>query len=707
MRYLSRIACAAFAALAVLATASAGVNTPQSAWYSGNPLLGPNALRDLDCAGLTCYAAGDFGTLLRSDDGGATWKGIITGLTLDLRRVGLVGGSPDKVVIGSDCALRRSDSGGDNFIRLPFTARDQGCTAQLVAFSFPTNDVGYVLLAGSRFLATADGGRSFSRRTNVPQVAGDLLCTRASTCFTAGPGGIMRTDDGGVSWSPAASTTYPMRRFAAADPFTLYAGGEFDYLAKSTDGGRTWSSFRMRGGTTNNTVDIACGDALHCLMATRNGTLDGPLYRTSDGGVNVSLVTPSSDPAYAVAFAGPLRGLAAGAVGSAEVSTDAGATWTAVGTRIAGEFAALAATAPKVAYAGGKQGTVVRTADAGQTWSTVNPPTEATVTSLTGFGPDRLYVLAADGSLQRSDNGGTSYSLLNPGTARPTALFAIDPDRLLLLGRGLSLSTDGGETFAPASGKVARAQLSAADAASGAVFAYGQRAIFVSTDSGNRWRPVGKPKGRGIVDVDFVSRNVGYVLDARGVLSKTTNGGHGWAQLRAVGTTALAVEFSNRLEGFVMVRGVGSVLNRGVVLRTSDGGHTWHPQVVSPLPMAALENGGAVDYALAGAGALYATDVGGDAGSARSLTISARPHVLRRPGRVLVRGRLTPAVGGEEIVVSALQRGRWTHRLATASANGTFETRWQLRRGAVFVAQVLGDADRRGAGTTPLLVRVR
>src|SRR6476620_12315761 len=107
MGSLTRIACVALAALAVLTTASAGVNTPQSGWYSGNPLLGPNALRDIACGGSTCYASGDFGTLLKSSDSGSTWKGIVTGLTLDLRRVGLAGGEPEQAIVGTDSALRR------------------------------------------------------------------------------------------------------------------------------------------------------------------------------------------------------------------------------------------------------------------------------------------------------------------------------------------------------------------------------------------------------------------------------------------------------------------------------------------------------------------------------------------------------------------------------------------------------------------------
>ena len=96
------------AALTLIAGASAGVSTPHSGWYSGNPVLGPNDLSDLVCAGSTCYAAGAFGTLLKSADAGSTWTGVVTGLRLDLRRVRLAG-SADQIVVGGGCSLRCSD----------------------------------------------------------------------------------------------------------------------------------------------------------------------------------------------------------------------------------------------------------------------------------------------------------------------------------------------------------------------------------------------------------------------------------------------------------------------------------------------------------------------------------------------------------------------------------------------------------------------
>jgi photosystem II stability/assembly factor-like uncharacterized protein len=712
MGYLSRVAGIAVAALALLTSASAGVNTPQSGWYSGNPLLGPNALRDVACAGSTCYAAGDFGTLLKSTDAGATWTGIVTGLTLDLRRVRLAGGSADKVVVGGGCALRRSDDGGNTFTRLPFTARDQGCAAGFVALSFPTDKVGMLLLQGGRVLATVDGGRSFSRRTSVPNGANDILCSSERTCFAVGlvspfSGAVMRTDDAGVSWRQVGTAPIPLLGIEQADAKTFYAVGSGSWLAKSVDGGGTWTGHPISGLPARQLTSIRCGDAQHCLATTVEGNAGGPLYRTANGGSTFSAVTPSTDSTFAVEFADASRSIAAGELGSAEVSSDAGMTWTAVGNRVAGTFGTLAATADSVAYAGGAQGVLARTADSGQSWSNVSPPTEATVVSLAGSGPNRLYVLASDGSLQRSDNGGVSYGLLNPGTARPVAIAAIDADRLLLLGSGISISRNGGDTFDRVSGPAASSRFGAADLAAGAVFAYGNRSVFVSIDRGGSWQRVKTPKRRSIADLDFVSEKVGHLLDTRGALWKTTNRGRSWRTVPGVGAAGSAVEFSSGQTGYVVVRGFGSLREAGIVMRTTDGGRSWHPQLVSRFFVASLESTGSIDYALANGSALYATGVGGDIGGPSVLTLSTRPRSAKRGRQVIVAGRLRPADGGEEIVVSRLLRGRWAHRLATAAANGSFLTRWRAEKGAVYVAQALGDADHRGAGTKPLLMKVR
>src|SRR4051812_45738734 len=130
LRPFSRLApLAAAIALALPATAAhaASVVVAHAGWTWGNPLPQGDTLSAVDFQGQRGYAVGEFGTMLRTDDGGATWKGVSTGLTEDLTEVRMV--SADSVVIAGGCPVRRSDNGGQTFRRLPWTASDARCTA--------------------------------------------------------------------------------------------------------------------------------------------------------------------------------------------------------------------------------------------------------------------------------------------------------------------------------------------------------------------------------------------------------------------------------------------------------------------------------------------------------------------------------------------------------------------------------------------------
>ena len=93
-RLLSALAASALAAAAVPAVASAGVQVGASGWQWGNPLPQGNTLRAMSFApGGTGYAAGDFGTLLKTVDGGTTWAGLRVGTFTNLTTVQAVDAS--------------------------------------------------------------------------------------------------------------------------------------------------------------------------------------------------------------------------------------------------------------------------------------------------------------------------------------------------------------------------------------------------------------------------------------------------------------------------------------------------------------------------------------------------------------------------------------------------------------------------------------
>ena len=119
------------AALLSAPAAHAAVTVGHSGWSWGNPLPQGQTIKALEFEGARGYAAGDFGTVLTTEDSGATWSGAATGVTESLDRISIV--DQDSVVVSGGCIVRRSDDGGRTFVRLPWTASDARCGEGVVA----------------------------------------------------------------------------------------------------------------------------------------------------------------------------------------------------------------------------------------------------------------------------------------------------------------------------------------------------------------------------------------------------------------------------------------------------------------------------------------------------------------------------------------------------------------------------------------------
>lgn len=715
-RSLAAVVCAAGVALAAAPTvAPASVRVGTSGWSWGNPTPTGSTINTLGFAGGRGYAAGAFGTLIRTDDAGATWTGLPTGLLTPLTEIQVL--TADSFVVGGGCALRRSNDGGATFTRLYFNSL--GCKEELSGIAFSSATVGYIVLADGTTLSTADGGETWSPKTAVPgtRAAGgtatptDLAFTSDLVGFAStSQGRIYRTADGGGSWTQVSDTNRNVQDMTFFDAVNGFAVGAAGLFLTTDDSGATWTP-KSTAADASNLVSVRAASALSAIATSEKGDF---LLRTTDRGATFSRVSPSTEASFAVAFSSPTRVIAAGQDGSTAASDDGGATFTRIGTaRLTGQFFVIRSAPGGSAFATGENGALARTTDGGKTWGKVGVPTSEDILDVSFPTAQTGYAIDTDGKLFKSTNTGTSWANIDTGTtAKPGAVYAPAAAQVLLVGpTGVRRSTNGADTFSTVRGTVAKAKLDDYDAAGSTIVVWGSKALVRSTDKGKTWKALKLPtKKTKVSRVDFVTTNTGFLRDTGGRLYKTKNGGRKWGEVNSIGSTDFyGMSFSSATSGYLVTSEFGEAEDLGYLLRTTDGGKSWAPQLVTDAEIRGYGVAAAsTSYLLAGANSLLFSTTGGQAGKTSTTSVSTAKKKLKKSARIRVTVKVAGAKGGDVAVVAARRAGGgWTQQQVELDRSGQATTSWNLKKGSTtFVGQFAGNEASAGDGSTELVVKV-
>ena len=606
-------------------------------------------------------------TLLRTDDGGATLAAASRpgSPAPPAPRPGPRPGQSSSSAAAARCAA--PTTAARTFRRLPWTASDTRCSSPSARSrsrrAQPAISPSRTATCCARSTAAGRGAPHRRARTAVTAAASkvaprDVVFVTGDLGFALTSAGTMfRTRDGGGTWEPVLAAGAALDALSFSDAATGYAVGARSTLLRTTDGGRTWSPRPVP--VVAELTSIHCA-APTCVATTSRGD---QVLRSADGGDTWSSrraghgATRRGGPGHAVPRRRGRRRR------DRRVVRRRRRALPRIGGRVEGSFDRPAGHVrrdrvrvrpQRVAGADDERRQELgrpRRGDVGRGRQRVVPATG-----------DRLRARrrrrAAAHRQRRRSAGGSSTPARR---RRPRAVLALDPRRVLLVGpAGIRRSTTGGQTFAPVPERSVRgAALDRIDRAGRALFASGSRVIFVSTSGGRRWTRVHRPAGSPIVKLDFVAPRTGFALLDDGRLMRTRDRGRAWTEVRALGTeVGTDIAFSDARHGYVTVAEFGDD-DSGYVMATSDGGRRWRPQLVdsAALRRDALSAPSARSaFVLAGRDHLFATHRGGDLGSASRLTLS----VARRAGsRSLreIRGRLRPARGGEQIVVSLRRTG--------------------------------------------------
>jgi photosystem II stability/assembly factor-like uncharacterized protein len=716
------------------AATAAPVSTGHSGWNWALPVPQGQNLSDVTFDGSTGYAVGDFGTVLKSTDGGQTWTGLPSGTVSDLSVVQEL--DPNTVIVGGGCALRESTNGGQTFQAVPINPSDSVCGSDVAAISFQSASTGYVELQSGQVLYTTNAGASVQAKTNVPTGSGratGLTFVSPTTGFaTTSAGTIEQTSDGGNSWTQVSTGSSPLNALIFVNAQTAFAVGD-GALLQSTNGGTTWSEqpLAVTGGAGDDLTGISCASATQCLITTSDSN---SLILTNDGGQTGSLVTPSNQPLSAVAFTTGTGVVGVGAAGTIVLSANGGAQFPTlvsggpgVGADADIERPLLAGGASGSAYLLGTGGQIDATTNGGSSWTLLQTPSNDYVAA--GAFPTASvgYVITADNILRKTTDGGLAWSSLDATVLAGTQLAAPSASTVLLVGpRGIRRSTNGGQTFVKVSGRVLRAggrrgpvvsslPLSDALVHGSTTFAWSFTGAYESTNQGASWRVIPLPHKTKIRQLSFVSPTTGYALDVAGDVLFTTDRGAKWRKLVNVGTTLIEdISFANAKRGLLALGAPRTSALPLDVLSTSNGGTTWQPQVIdgrgAGQALATTNGGYFVNVGVSAASPYQSVFTTADAGaspnpSRLTLSLSAKKLTAKalhkRHGRITIRGRLTPVTSpGERVLLSyrSRQAGVWTSRTVAVASNGAFQTSVsKLKATTDFVVDSTGDGTNGGA----------
>jgi photosystem II stability/assembly factor-like uncharacterized protein len=237
------------------------------------------------------WAMSPHGLLCYTSDFGATWALRSTVLT---ESGPYAMGFPDPMhgwaSLYLDNALLRTTDNGTSWTRVALPPDASHPTAA----AFPDADSLFVAISTSANLTvlhqSTDAGQTWSQPalpfpTNRPLAQIQFHDGARRGIAVGAAGTLIRTIDGGQTWTaPASGTTDDLRTVAWLDDQTLLAGGGHSLL-KSTDGGATWQSFPTPPPISANGYlsQLAFPTPQLGFAITGNQT-QNTLYRTTDGG---------------------------------------------------------------------------------------------------------------------------------------------------------------------------------------------------------------------------------------------------------------------------------------------------------------------------------------------------------------------------------------------------------------------------------------
>ncbi|MBK8551622.1 MAG: T9SS type A sorting domain-containing protein [Ignavibacteria bacterium] len=294
---------------------------------------------------------------------------------------------------------------------------------------------------------------SFGGWTQLPTGSSAFLTsiffTDINTGYIGGMNGYLaKTTNGGNSWTvqdPIFASPF-VRDISFINSNTGYLCGDDGFIRKTTTGGTTW--FPLTTNTSFGIYGIDAVDEFHVYASVTNGSI----LRSTDGGASFTSVPVSANQMLTVDFSSSDTGYAAGQGGVVYRTTNAGLSWTFLNASTLNNFWDIYALNNNDLYLAAYYGTLRRTDDGGNNFKNafVN---NALLEGIQMLNSMIGYACGLDGVILKTTDGGVTWDQqISNSTESLQALFFPDARTGYMVGSGGTFlkTTDGGDNFSVA-----------------------------------------------------------------------------------------------------------------------------------------------------------------------------------------------------------------------------------------------------------------
>lgn len=381
--------------------------------------------------------------------------------------------------------------------------------------------------------------------------------------------------DGGWFWQNPLPTSNLMSGIHFVSPTTGWIIGQAGLIMRTDDGGATWTT--QRSGTD---ADFSSGFFLDENHAWVIGTRvpQNVMLATRDGGATWIPQYPGTDETLeSVFFLDAMNGIAVGAAGTIRRTRNDGLSWSTVNTGVGAQLYDVYFTDETHGWIVGGDGysrVLLRSSDGGSIWTGALTIPGTTLARVQFLDANKGWAAAGGGALLGTEDGGDTWT----PTSAPlgTNFQFVNASTGWRISPRLSRTSDGGATWKdlPWYVQPTRLGMQFLDPLRGFSIRYDDLMPYQTGDGGATWQPILPAQDRtSFTGISFPTAREGWALISDGTAWHTTDAGKTWQTVHTGFSRqgAVAIDFPDTQHGWIAGYG-------GTLFHTEDGGTTWKPQ---------------------------------------------------------------------------------------------------------------------------------